>query len=33
LPASVLGLEPLGSDQTNSAAPRGGLGQIATFDA
>ena len=33
LTAFVLGLEPLGSDQTSSASPRAGLDQMMTFDA
>ena len=33
LTAFVLGLEPLGADQTSSASPRAGLGQVVRFDA
>jgi hypothetical protein len=33
LTAFLLGLEPLGSDQTDSASPRAALGQAVRFDA
>jgi hypothetical protein len=33
LTAFVIGLEPLGSDQINSASPRAGLRGVARFDA
>ena len=33
LTAFVLGLEPLGADQTSSGSPRAGLGQVVRSDA
>ena len=33
LTAFVIGLEPVCSDQTNSAPPRAGIGRVVRFDA